>query len=210
VVETPRRREIEDVASVLFREHGYSGTSVRDIARALDIRGASLYAHVASKQDVLWSIIDRMASRFEIAAADALAAASTPGAGPGERLMALVRAHVGVVADDVGRATVFVHEWRSVTGERHDQIVERRDRYEERFRAVIAEGVATGTFAPIDPEVAAAFTLTALNGIVAWYQPAGRIGPTDLADLYADLALHAVLATDGRREVPAGWREVPA
>jgi len=41
---------------------------VRDIARALDIQGASLYAHVASKQDVLWSIVDRTASQFEAAA----------------------------------------------------------------------------------------------------------------------------------------------
>ena len=46
MVETTRRREIEDVASSLFHERGYSGTSVRDIARALDIQGASLYAHV--------------------------------------------------------------------------------------------------------------------------------------------------------------------
>ena len=59
MVETNRRREIEDAASSLFREHGYSGTSVRDIARAVDIQGASLYAHVASKQDVLWAIVER-------------------------------------------------------------------------------------------------------------------------------------------------------
>ena len=70
MVETTRRREIEDAASSLFHEHGYAGTSVRDIARAVDIQGASLYAHVASKQDVLWSIVERTAARFE-AAADA-------------------------------------------------------------------------------------------------------------------------------------------
>ena len=70
MVETTRDSEIEDAASSLFHEHGYSGTSVRDIARALDIQGASLYAHVASKQDVLWSIVERTATRFE-AAADA-------------------------------------------------------------------------------------------------------------------------------------------
>ena len=88
MVETTRRREIEDVASELFREHGYSGTSVRDIARALDIQGASLYAHVASKQDVLWSIVDRTASQFE-AAADAALAGLRGDADPMARLRAL-------------------------------------------------------------------------------------------------------------------------
>ena len=62
MVETTRRREIEAVASELFHERGYAGTSVRDIARALDIQGASLYAHVASKEEVLWTIVDRTAT----------------------------------------------------------------------------------------------------------------------------------------------------
>ena len=78
MVETSRRREIEDAASSLFHEHGYSGTSVRDIARAVDIQGASLYAHVASKQEVLWSIVERTASRFE-AAADTVELATSTG-----------------------------------------------------------------------------------------------------------------------------------
>ena len=68
-----RRQAIEEVASGLFRDRGYAATSVRDIARALDIQGASLYSHVTSKADVLWAIVDRAATRFEQAseAADA-------------------------------------------------------------------------------------------------------------------------------------------
>jgi AcrR family transcriptional regulator len=189
VVETTRRREIEDVASTLFREHGYAGTSVREIARALDIRGASLYAHVASKQDVLWSIVDRTASRFE-AAADA-ATLEAAGA-PADRLRALVRAHVGVVTDDLERASVFVREWRALSADRRADIGRRRDAYERRFRTVLAEGVALGDFAPVDPTVAAAFILTALNGLVAWYRHDGRVDPAALADAYADLVLRAV------------------
>ena len=65
MVEVSRRRAIEDVASDLFRAHGYAGTSVRDIARALSLQGPSLYAHVTSKEEVLWAIVDRAASRFE-------------------------------------------------------------------------------------------------------------------------------------------------
>lgn len=196
MVETSRRREIEDAASSLFREHGYSGTSVRDIARALDIQGASLYAHVTSKQDVLWSIVERTATRFETAADAAVAGGDGPVPGPGSRLAALVRAHIGVIAEDIERASVFVHEWRALTGERRTQIARRRDAYEHRFRELIEEGTMTGSFAPVDPAVTAAFILTALNGIVTWYKPEGRLRPAALADAYADLALRAVLATD--------------
>ncbi len=203
MVETARRREIEDVASELFREHGYAGTSVRDIARALDIQGASLYAHVTSKQDVLWSIVERTATRFE-ASADAAAAAVA--AGPGAidgvapattRLAGLVRAHVGVVTDDIGRASVFVHEWRSLTGDRRVQMARRRDAYEGRFRTVIGDGILAGRFIPVDPTVAAAFLLTSLNGIATWYRPDGAVRPGALAEVYVELATQSLVARDG-------------
>ena len=200
MVETTRRREIEDAASTLFHEHGYSGTSVRDIARAVDIQGASLYAQVASKQEVLWSIVERTAERFE-AAADAVEAGD-PGAfvfGPGVRLISLVRAHVGVVTDDIERASVFVHEWRALDDGRRDEIARRRDAYEARFRAAIADGVETGAFAPVDPVLTTLYILTALNGLVTWYDPAGRLPATMIADIYADLTLRAVQVQGGRR-----------
>lgn len=195
MVETARRQSIDDAASVLFRAHGYAGTSVRDIARALDIQGASLYAHVASKQDLLWSIVERMAARFE-AAADAVEAAD-PGAvtfGSGAYLAALVRAHVAVVTEDVGRASVFVHEWRALEGERREAMVRRRDDYEARFRSAIERGVRDGTFRPVDPVSTAAYVLTALNGLVTWYEPGGRLSASTIAEQYADLSLSAVAA----------------
>ncbi|MEX1171090.1 MAG: TetR/AcrR family transcriptional regulator [Chloroflexota bacterium] len=197
VVETTRRREIEDVASALFREHGFAGTSVRDIARALDIQGPSLYAHVTSKQDVLWAIVERMADRFDEAADGTVAGDGTaPAPGPGERLTALVGAHVAVVTEDMAPAGVFIGEWRALAPDRRAVIAGRRDVYERRFRAVIQDGIASGAFAPVDAAVTAAFILTALNGIVSWYRPDGRIDPAALAEAYADLALRAVLASD--------------
>ena len=214
MVETSRRREIEDAASSLFHEHGYAGTSVREIARALDIQGASLYAHVTSKQDMLWSIVVRTADRFEAAADAALAALgdsdsdadSDPDSDsdpdvkrspdPGSRLTALVRAHVGVVTEDIGQASVFVHEWRSLSASHRAEIGRRRDAYEHRLRAVIRDGMERGDFAATDPTAAAAFILTALNGLVGWYRPGGRLKPGALADLYAALALRAVRHLD--------------
>lgn len=194
--ETTRRRELEDVASSLFRERGYAGTSVRDIARALDIQGASLYAHTTSKEDILWAIVEHTADRFDAAAEAALAAAAAPVAGPGSRLAALVAAHVTVVTEDMERAGVFTGEWRSLDDAHRATIAARRDAYERRFRAVIEDGVASGAFVVVDPAVAAALILTALNGIVDWYRPDGRVGSAALAEACAELALRAVLADD--------------
>jgi AcrR family transcriptional regulator len=200
MVETTRRQAIEDAASVLFHKHGYDGTSVRDIARAVDIQGASLYAHVSSKQDVLWSIVETTAVRFEEAAD--VVEAGDPGAvvfGTGVQLISLVRAHVGVVTEDIERASVFVHEWRSLDRAHRDEIARRRDAYEARFRATISLGVQTGAFAAVDPTVAAAYILSAINGLVVWYKPSGRVNAQAIAEAYADLSLRAVQAHGAAR-----------
>src|SRR5262249_60340945 len=130
-----RRREIDEVASELFPGNGYAATSVRDIARALDIQGPSLYAHVASKEDVLWSIVDHAATAFEGAADSALADANPDD--PVDRLAALVEAHVEVITADPERSSVFVTEWRHLSPDRRAGIASRRDAYEARFRTAI-------------------------------------------------------------------------
>ena len=136
-----RRREIDDVASELFREHGYAATSVRDIARALDIQGASLYAHVASKEDVLWSIVDRAATALR-AAADARDSPSTRDADRRRRgSPPSSEAHIEVITDDLGAVErLRPRVAPPVAGSAGAAIAGRRDAYEARFRAVIERG----------------------------------------------------------------------
>ena len=190
MVELTRRQAIEDVASDLFRERGYAATSIRDIARALSVQGASLYAHVTSKEDVLWAIVNRAAGRFEQAAdrAEAEAAARRPG-DPAEAVAALVRAHVGVLTADVDEAGVFVSEWRALGEDRRAAILQRRDAYQARFRRHIEHGIAVGAFALTDASITASSILSAINGVAAWYDPAGRLPADRIGDHLVDLTL---------------------
>lgn len=193
-----RRQQIESAASVLFREHGYPGTSVRDIARTVELQGASLYAHVASKEDLLWSIVERAADRFD-AALDVVSerepTSSERGAASAtEMLRAMTRAHVGVITENLGNATSFLDEWRFLSDGRRHAILERRRSYEARFREAIARGRALGEFRDVDEGLAARWMLSALNGIATWYRPGGRRSPAEIADTYADLFLGALTA----------------
>ncbi len=186
--ETPRRQQIEDAASALFGEHGYAATSVRDIAHAIDMQGGSLYAHMASKEDILWSIVVRAADRFN-AEVGPVAASGGP---PSLRLREMIRAHVAVVTGSQKDAAVFQHEWRFLSADRRQQMAQRRDAYEALFRQVIGEGIAGGQFRPVDPRLTAMAILTALNGIASWYSPEGALTPVQIADQHADLFLAAL------------------
>jgi TetR/AcrR family transcriptional regulator, cholesterol catabolism regulator len=185
-----RRQEIDTVAGELFHAQGYAATSVRDIARALDMQGASLYAHVTSKEDLLWSIVDRAATAFEVGAEAALVESAAGDAV--DRLAAFVEAHVEVVTADPERASVFVTEWRHLSEPHREEIAGRRDAYEGRLRTLIVDGIASGAFRSTDPAIAAVFLLSALNGIAAWYRPDGRLSADRIADHFVDLALRSV------------------
>jgi TetR/AcrR family transcriptional regulator, cholesterol catabolism regulator len=185
-----RRQEIDSVAGELFHAQGYAATSVRDIARALDMQGASLYAHVTSKEDLLWSIVDRAATAFE-AGADA-ALAESAGGDAVDQLAAFVDAHVEVVTADPEQSSVFVTEWRHLSGPRREGIAQRRDAYEGRVRTLIVDGIGSGAFRSTDAAIAAAFLLSALNGIATWYRPDGRLTADRIADHFVDLALRSL------------------
>lgn len=49
----------------LFSIYGYDGVSMRDIAKAVGIQGASLYNHFKGKQDLFDAIILEMTQRYE-------------------------------------------------------------------------------------------------------------------------------------------------
>ena len=51
------RRRILDAATELFNEHGYAGTSIRDITERLGMTKGALYYHFASKDDLLHAMV---------------------------------------------------------------------------------------------------------------------------------------------------------
>ncbi len=185
-----RREQIYTTAGALFSRRGYAATSVRDIARELDLQGGSLYAHIKSKEDVLWAIVWGAAERF-FAAVRPLAESDAP---ISDRLRGMIHAHIGVVAGQIERATVFLQDWKFLSPPRREHIAALRGEYEGLYREVIAEGIAEGVFAPTDPKLAATLVLSALNGIPGWYRADGGLSPDDVAEGFATMLLNGLKA----------------
>ncbi len=181
-----RRSELTREAARLFAERGYHGTSIGDLAQALGVQKASLYAHISSKQDLLYATMREGADAFH----DALDA--VPEQAPaGEKIRLAMRSHLRVVADQLDVATVFVREWRYLEGDRREEILEERRRYEERFRAFFREGRELGELrTDLDDAVAALLTLSAMNWAYTWLAP-GR-DTDELADRFHALLLDGI------------------
>jgi AcrR family transcriptional regulator len=152
------------------------------------MQGGSLYAHVASKEDVLWSIVSRAADRFRIEVGP-IADSTLPAPA---KLREMIRGHVRVVTSQQKDAAVFLHEWRFLSQERRAQVAQRRDEYESLFRRVISDGIAADAFNSVDPRMAAMALLSALNGVATWYSASGSLSAESVADQYSELFLNGL------------------
>src|SRR5438105_13277940 len=162
-----RRSELTRQAARLFAEKGYHGSSIGDLAEAMGVQKGSLYAHIESKQDLLYETMRDGAAAFH-AALDAV-----PEELPAtEKIRLALRGHLRVVAEQLDVATVFIREWRYLEGERRDAFVAERRRYEERFRALFREGRELGELrTDLDDTTATLLALSAANWAYTWLRP---------------------------------------
>ncbi len=191
-----RKEQILATAQQMFSHQGYHGTTMRDIAQALNMQGGSLYAHITAKEDILWEIVNRAADEF-LAAALPLVDAPGPAAA---RLRAMLHAHVGVVARNLENATVFFHEWRFLGADRRAALTARRDAYEACFRQVIAQGIAAGEFPYADARLGAVLVLSAGNWLYQWFRPDGTLSADEVADQFADMILAGLRCVEIRNQ----------
>lgn len=197
MVQTPertrsaRRDELVDAAARLFSERGYHGTSMRDLGDALGLLRGSLYAHIGSKEELLYDVVDHGAERFlERGRAAAEMNAPAP-----ERLRAFLVAHIETAIEHLDAGTVFLNEWRYLSDDLQADVKEKRRRYEGFARRIVEDGIAEKTFrADLDVALAATLVLSAGNWIYAWYRPGGELSPTAIGERYADLLVRGLAA----------------
>jgi AcrR family transcriptional regulator len=178
------RTSIRQAAAERFFHQGYESTTLREIADALDIRAASIYYHYPDKQQILFELIDSAMSLLADGVREAVAAQDTPA----DRLTAVVVHHVALHALRPLEATLGETELRSLTGERLDLAVAKRDAYEAIVVGVLAGGVAAGAFAPLDPKLTAFAVISMCTNVGIWYRPDGRLTLSEVARAYATMA----------------------
>ncbi len=166
------REDVVAAAGRLFAERGYHGTSMRDLGRELGLLGSSLYAHVASKQDLLVEVVEQGSALFQASARAAVAA----GGSPVEQLGNLIRGHVDVILGHLEVARTFLNEARMLDEEHRSRVIAARDDYEAVFRRVLQDGIDSGAFrAGLDAKTSSIFLLSILNAVERWYRPGERL-----------------------------------
>jgi AcrR family transcriptional regulator len=184
-----RREEVVRAAARIFARDGYAAVGMRNVAEAVGIRGASLYHHFGSKEEILYAIcltVTEEPNELNLPLLDA------PGT-PTERLTALVRGHLEHLHRRRVEHLVGLHELAALTPEHRAVVDDHRRYYQRRVRDVIAAGMRTGEFGVPDARLAAFALCDMLNGTSGWFHDDGELALEDVVVGYVELAVGRLL-----------------
>jgi AcrR family transcriptional regulator len=189
VVSPMQRIDIIQAAAQIFRQKGYHGTSMQDIADAVHLQKASLYHHVTGKQDILVTILDQALDLL----IDDMEKVATSKLSPQEKVRSAMRTYVSQLTGDLDLATVLLMEHRSLDEELRLIHVDRRDRFEALWRGIVQEGIDSGVFRQVDARLTSFAFLGVLNWLITWYRHDGSLSGEQIADRFAELLLSGLV-----------------
>lgn len=195
-LETARR--VRKAALKRFANAGYAAVSMREIAADVGVRPGALYNHFPTKQDILKDLMLTHMSEL-LAAWDAAEFPEDM-----DPLECFVRFHIGYHLERADEVFISYMELRNLEPDNFETIESERRRYEAILTSILEEGSAAGRYAADDARVATRAIIAMLTGIPTWYREGGRIGKTEIEDLYLTMVRKAVSPERTDRQTEAG------
>lgn len=187
--EKTKKKMIYEAAARLFRDKGYSATSMRDLAKAVDLKASSLYNHIKSKEEILQGICFENARKFLKGMSEVEAmSASNP-----DKVRALIHLHISIATEDITSVTAFNDEWRHLSDPMLSEFLQLRKDYEQRFKAIIEQGIAKGDFRPLDPSILLYTLFSSIRWVYDWFKPERAVDQDKLESEIAEFLMRGML-----------------
>jgi TetR/AcrR family transcriptional regulator, cholesterol catabolism regulator len=166
-----RKDVIISKAARLFREKGYSASSMRDLAEEVGVEAASLYNHISSKSEILQEICFKVANKFmsHIEAIDNSEMDSIA------KIEAILRFHVQQMVHHYEEVYVSDREWKHLIDPYLSNYQNQRRTYRQRMAQIIEDGIRKGEVKTIDAPTAVLIMLHAVSGIESWHRSKKKI-----------------------------------
>lgn len=183
-----RKDQLLAVSANLFKQKGYAATSMRDIASQLGLEAASIYHHVKSKEEILEILCFEMAHKLQTS----LNEIKDIYFNAEDRLREAIKQHVLVITQYPEYSAVFIQDWKFLSENNRKKFITLRNEYESGFRNIVNDGIKENLFSNVDTKFAVLTILSALNWVIEWYKPNGKMSPIEIANKLSDFALQGL------------------
>jgi len=181
-----RRDALLRVCARLFRDQGFDGTTIRDIAAAAGMHSGSPFYHFKTKQDMLVAVMEEGLAEG-LRRTQAVMALALPAE---QKLERLIRAQLGTILERGNDfIPVLLYEWRSLTPANRRRIIALKDRFDALWQRLVDDLARAGRV-PGDPGLARLLLLGAVNWSGQWYRRGGRLSLDQIAAGAARLFVH--------------------
>jgi TetR/AcrR family transcriptional regulator, cholesterol catabolism regulator len=177
------QNKILTTAARLFRNKGYHGTSMHDIADKVGILKGSLYHHIDSKEQLLLILL--RASVQDVL--QAVRKAARGGSTPRERLYRVIKAELETMAKHQDEILI----WLTERGRMRDTLAEittHARAVDEVLRSIIQEGIKTGIWHKSSYPLGYQAIQGMITSFASWYRPRGTLSVAEIADRFTIFA----------------------
>ena len=182
-----RKDEIIKTAAKLFEKKGYSAVTMRDLAKAMGIKAASLYNHINSKQEILKEIIISLAEEFTEGMKQIKA---SPGSSI-DKLKEIVKLHVNITSKNTYGMASLNNDWMHLE-EKLEYYLKLRSNYEDEFRDIIIEGINNNEIVDSNVDITLFSMLSTLRSLYLWIPQKEDLNPDELAKNLSDVLINGI------------------
>jgi len=186
-----RKTEIITVAAQLFKEKGYSAVTMRDIAQAMDIKAASLYNHIKSKQEILVLIVVEIAEEFTNTMNEVVKSSDATIT----KIEKVIQLHIDITLRDANALACLNNDWMHLADEELAYFIKMREDYENNFRTIIKKGIEEGSIKNNNLEVIIFSILSTLRTLYLWYGKKKSPAPSVLKTNMIQVLLNGIVAS---------------
>jgi TetR/AcrR family transcriptional regulator, cholesterol catabolism regulator len=187
----PSKRElILSEAAKLFKEKGFGGSSMRDLAEKVGIEAASMYNHIRSKDEILEEICFGIGRKYD----EQLTEIDQTRISYPEKIEAIIAFHIQMIIEDGNAVSVLNNDWKFLNKEKMVEFKAMRNEYEKHLAEIITEGIKEGAFKKVNVSVALFTILSSLRWVELWYKPSRGVTKEDLAKDISAILMNGVKA----------------
>jgi len=170
--QSKRRTEIVGIAMKIFKEKGFQGTGMREIAKAVGVGKSNLYESFKTKDEILAFALEEEIVQI-IEQTHAIAGLHLP---PDLSLKQMMQMYLDFLQTNNTLFLWLSAEIQGLSDESQQRLQEKRYAYQDLVRSMIEEGISKGLFRKVDALVTARLLINSMITVLYTSRPTGSAG----------------------------------